>query len=360
MKLYLTSAVAFALFCASTALSLAAQGDLLDVRDSSDAPIKIIFDTDIGGDIDDAFALALIHRFADEGVCELLGVSLTNPNAIAARFVGACNVLYGRPDVPIAVSANAKQTDDNYPAKILEQQNADGTPEFPVPKDFKTEEPVPMLRRLLANAKNGEVVIVQVGGSTNLAALLDSPPDNISPYTGRELAEKKVRLVSVMGGAFVIDETAKDDYTNYREWNIIVDVPAAQKLAKEWPGEIVFSGYEVGMRATMSATRLSNVDASPKAKFLYDAFKHWGEKNAPNEGVNHCRPTWDLTSVYYVVRPEADAGLYSLSEPLDVAFDDDGATICAPNPKGKRRAFLTDEAGRAKAVEAFVEICSRP
>ena len=57
MKLYLTSAVVVALFCASTAHSLAAQGDLLDVRDSSDAPIKIILDTDIGGDIDDAFAL---------------------------------------------------------------------------------------------------------------------------------------------------------------------------------------------------------------------------------------------------------------------------------------------------------------
>jgi len=190
--------------------------------------------------------------------------------------------------------------------------------------------------------------------------LLDSPADDISPLTGRELAEKKVRLLSVMGGAFVIDESAKPDYTEYCEWNIIVDVPAAQKLAKEWPGEIVFSGFEVGVRATMSATRLANVDKYPKVKFLYDAYKHWCDKNAPGEGLNHQRPTWDLTSVFYVVRPEVDAGFYTVSEPLDVAFADNAATIYSPNPNGKRRAFLTDEEGRAKTVEAFVEICSRP
>ena len=37
-------------------------------------PIKIIFDTDIGGDCDDAGALALIHRLCDKGEAELLAV----------------------------------------------------------------------------------------------------------------------------------------------------------------------------------------------------------------------------------------------------------------------------------------------
>ena len=38
-------------------------------------PIKIIFDTDIGGDCDDAGALALIHRLCDKGEAELLAVT---------------------------------------------------------------------------------------------------------------------------------------------------------------------------------------------------------------------------------------------------------------------------------------------
>ena len=37
--------------------------------------IKIIFDTDIGGDCDDAGALALIHRLCDKGETEFLAVT---------------------------------------------------------------------------------------------------------------------------------------------------------------------------------------------------------------------------------------------------------------------------------------------
>ncbi|MBQ4079481.1 MAG: nucleoside hydrolase, partial [Thermoguttaceae bacterium] len=81
----------------------AAEGDLLDVRDSQDSPVKLIFDTDIGGDIDDAFALGLIHSLADRGRCELLGVTLTTASEWAAKFVAAENAVYGRPDIPIGL-----------------------------------------------------------------------------------------------------------------------------------------------------------------------------------------------------------------------------------------------------------------
>ena len=63
----------------------AAEGDLLDVRDSTTEPIKVIFDTDIGGDIDDVFALALLHVFQDRGVSELLAVTTTNRSPEAPR-----------------------------------------------------------------------------------------------------------------------------------------------------------------------------------------------------------------------------------------------------------------------------------
>jgi len=35
-------------------------------------PVKIIFDTDITGDVDDVLALAMCHTLADRGACELL------------------------------------------------------------------------------------------------------------------------------------------------------------------------------------------------------------------------------------------------------------------------------------------------
>jgi len=46
-------------------------------------PVKIIFDTDIGNDVDDALALGLLHALADRGACELLGVTITRSDELA-------------------------------------------------------------------------------------------------------------------------------------------------------------------------------------------------------------------------------------------------------------------------------------
>ena len=340
-------------------VSPAADGDLLDVRNDPESTIKIIFDTDIGGDIDDAFALALLHRFADRGVCELLGVTLTNEEPAAARFVAAENAAFGRPNIPVGLPRDAGRKTNYYPTGTLEQKNPDGSAEYPVPEGFETKDPVALLRELLASAEDASVVVVQVGFSTNLAALLDSPPDAISPLSGKELAAKKVRLLSIMGGAFVFDESA-NPYRDHKEWNIKNDVPSAKKVAAEWPTEIVFSGYEVGDRIRMSPVNLKRDYRSPRAKFLRDAYEHWANKCAPQEGLNHRRPTWDLTSVLFVVRPEEGRNYYRLSPYVRVDFDDEGATLCSPDPNAKRRAFIQNEIERARVEEAFVNLCSEP
>ena len=59
-----------------------------------------------------------------------------------------------------------------------------------------------LLRQTLAGRPDRSVVIVQVGFSTNLARLLDSPADDVSPLKGRDLVAAKVRLLSLMAGAF--------------------------------------------------------------------------------------------------------------------------------------------------------------
>ncbi len=337
-----------------TSATFAAEGDLLDVRETRNDVINVIFDTDIGGDIDDAFALATIHRFADRGVCNLLGVTLTNENPNVAPFVAAENALYGRPDVPVGVPKKAARNTDRYLSATLAQKNADGSPEFPVP-----EEAVPLLRRLLANASDKSVVMIQVGFSTNLASLLDSSGDGVSPLSGKELVARKVRLTSVMGGSFAPDPSAKY-YVELAEWNIKNDVPAARKLVKEQPTEIVFGGAEVGDSVRMSPTNLKRDYRSPKAKFLRDAFAHWASVAAPNEGLNHRRPTWDILSVLFVLRPEEGRGYFRLSDPIDVSFDDKGVTRFSPNPESKRRVFLLDDAAKIRVSEAIANLCSEP
>ena len=352
------TAIVLAAVLALCQTSPSAEGDLLDVRDSQDEPVKLIFDTDIGGDIDDAFALALIHRFADRGQCELLGVTLTTANEQAAKFVAAENAVFGRPEIPIGLPAKGTVY-DSYPTKVLEQKNADGTPLYPVPDGYHTEDPVALLRRLLANADDRSVVIAQVGYSTNLANLLDSPGDGVSPLTGKELAAKKVRLLSIMGGGFAVDPSLAE-YGKMREWNIVSDIPAAQKLAREWPGEIVYSGSEIGNRILMSTVSLNRDYRTPRAKFLHDAYYWWAESDVPGLGFNHERPTWDLTSVFFVVRPEKERGYYRLSEPGSVSFSEEGVASFTPDPNGKRRVFLVDRDAAIRVREAFVNLCAEP
>jgi hypothetical protein len=133
----------------------------------------VIFDTDMGNDIDDALALAMLHSLTGRGECELIGVTLTNAHSAAVPYIRMINRFYGRADLPVGGAG------DGYMATVLRGAAT---------QDKSTAEPAPaVLRRLLTSARE-KVVIVQTGFSTNLAALLDSPG-------GVALIREKVDLV---------------------------------------------------------------------------------------------------------------------------------------------------------------------
>ena len=62
---------------------------------------KIIFDTDVGGDVDDAGALAVLHALADRKEIEILAIGVVIGHEDAVPYVDAVNTWYGRPDLPI-------------------------------------------------------------------------------------------------------------------------------------------------------------------------------------------------------------------------------------------------------------------
>src|ERR1700752_1626134 len=72
----------------------------------------VIFDTDMGNDIDDALALAMLHALSDRGECLLLGVTLPNANAAAVPYVRMINRFYGRPDLPVGAAIRALKGGD--------------------------------------------------------------------------------------------------------------------------------------------------------------------------------------------------------------------------------------------------------
>jgi len=90
------------------------------------APVRLILDTDMSGDCDDAGALALLHALADLGEVELLA-TVTNrkdrTNASAAA-VDAINTYFGRPDLPIGTDKQgptALQRTSAYAAALRDE-----------------------------------------------------------------------------------------------------------------------------------------------------------------------------------------------------------------------------------------------
>ena len=71
--------------------------------DSGKAAV-IIFDTDIGTDVDDAGALAILHIMADRGEAVILATMSANRNRWCVPALDAINTYYGREDIPIGCS----------------------------------------------------------------------------------------------------------------------------------------------------------------------------------------------------------------------------------------------------------------
>src|SRR5205814_7911773 len=101
---------------------------------------------------------------------------------------------------------------------------------------------------------DGTVTVVQIGFSTNLARLLDSKADDASPLAGRELVAKKVRVLSMMAGAF----TKIGDNARYLEFNVVQDIANCRKLAEQWPTDVVWSGFEIGIAVPYPAESIVN------------------------------------------------------------------------------------------------------
>jgi inosine-uridine nucleoside N-ribohydrolase len=317
---------------------------------AADAPVPIIFDTDMGNDVDDALALAMLHALQSRAECQLLAVTVSKDNRLAAAFVDAVNRFYGRGEIPVGLVHSGATTDTGKFLSLAERRegkrlrypnryaNGSGPPEA-------TE----VLRRALEHATDNSVVIVQVGFSTNLARLLNSPPDDISPLNGKELVKRKVRLLSIMAGCFAAGKDKQDP--PLLEYNVVKDVAAAQHLVQEWPTPIIVSGFEIGIAIEFPAESIER-------DFGYVPHHPIAEAYQLYMPPPHNRPTWDLTSVIQAVRPNRE--YFGMGPPGRVLVSDDGRTDFEPDDTGSHHFLTVTPQQVIRAREAFVELSSQP
>src|SRR6476620_3418856 len=93
-------------------------------------PVPLIFDTDIGNDVDDALALGVIHALVSRNECRLLAVTVTKDELLSAPFVDVINTFYGRGDVPIGVVRNGPTPEPSKYTSLANQRD-DGKLRYP-------------------------------------------------------------------------------------------------------------------------------------------------------------------------------------------------------------------------------------
>jgi inosine-uridine nucleoside N-ribohydrolase len=309
------------------------------------APVRIVFDTDMGNDVDDAIALATLHALESRGEVKILAVTITKDNRWAAPFVDLVNTFYGRSDIPIGiVKGGVTKEDGSYTRPVAEKKREGGGLLYPrrVTPQTAVDDAVPLLRRTLAAQPDQSVVIVQVGFSTNLARLLGSRGDKASPLGGRDLVKRKVKRAVLMAGRFSDAET---------EYNITNDIASARKLFAEWPVELVTSGWEVGAATPYPAARLASDFRYAQNHPLADAYRAY-------QKMPYDEPLWDPTAVLYAARP--DGGYFGLSPAGRIVVDDKGRTVFSEATDGLERYLTVDERQRARVVEAVAQLMSEP
>ena len=198
-------------------------------------PVRVIFDTDMGPDYDDVGTIALLHAFADSGKATILATMASNKYEGVAAVLNLFNTYFRRPDIPIGVpkgNAVSQRDSQHWTDSILAH--------YPhaVMRNEQAEEAVTLYRKLLSQQPDHSVVIITVGFLTNLAGLLQSGPDAYSTLSGVELVRKKVWELVSMAGKF----------PEGWEFNVMKDAAASQAVFGGWPGPIILSGFEIGVK----------------------------------------------------------------------------------------------------------------
>ena len=277
--------------------------------------VNIVFDTDAGSDCDDMMALAyLIYGRRHLGV-NLLAITHCLSGNYAIPAIRAFFRHYGEPVPAVGKVEDGVKLPDKYCGAVSER--------FGISEDFApVNNAVSVLRRTLAECE-GKCVICAVGHFTNIAQLIRSDGDDLSPLRGIDLLREKCEKLVVMAAKFRVNDQGILD----ADWNIRKDVPSAKIMFEECPVPIVALPSETGkymMTGRELYAKYGDNDplALSFAKYLtYDHFS-----------ISDGRHSWDPATVVYAV--EGCRDFLSESERGKVLLTDDGISYFTPDSEG--------------------------
>jgi purine nucleosidase len=265
---------------------------------------KIIIDTDIGTDIDDAFAVGLALHSPE---FKILGVtSAWGDTHLRARLLTRFLKETGRPDIPIAMGI-PKQPPGKV--EILSQAPyAEGSPadlQYPNAVDFLLEQ---------IRAHPGEITLISIGPETNLGAAIERDA----------VTFRKLKRMVLMGGS-VYRGYSQSNYGKTHgpdpEWNILCDIQAAQKVFTSGVPLYVMplDSTQIKLQELERAAIFKSGTALTDA--LLVLYTQW------SRGATQTPTLFDAVAVAYAMHPELCP-----TQPMRLRVDDQGYTRVEPGP----------------------------
>jgi len=278
----------------------------------------IIFDTDLGDDVDDAGTFAVMHALADRNEINILAVGIVNGNANAVPLADAINTFYGRPDLKLGtIKSGAPINHDTFKM---------GTVAASYPHDLTqadAPEVVGLYRSILAKQLDHSVTIVVVGQATNIANLLKSQPDAHSPLDGAALMRQKVKFYAAGGNG-------RATLPNGRAgWNYQNDLSSAAYELEHLPIEFptVFAGGS-GLKIKVGEC----YQRAPANHIVRACYEHYFKGTAKD------RETWDQIRLLYGARP-GFRELFDTSPFGDISLDKAKGNITWKPTPNRNRAY---------------------
>ncbi len=230
---------------------------------------KVIFETDMCGDVDDVGALAVLHALADGGKAEILAISFNEVHPSGVNAIRAINTWYNRGEIPIGIYKGdlADPDKSRYLDKIADFPR--GSVSVEVPSSLE------LYLKVLREQPDNSVTIISVGFLNNLYDLMKADPDLIT--------QKVTELVVMAGLVNDTFNTVRHDL-----------VGKTEDVIRDWPTRLVISQHGASVR---TGARLVEASAENPVR---EAYYQWF--NGQYKG----RASWDQVAVLYGVRGLGD------------------------------------------------------
>ena len=225
--------------------------------------IRVILDSDLGSDVDDAFALALLLASPE---LDVVGITLGHGQT-GMRGRLACRLLYetGREDIPVALGRPT--------ALVVGQSDITGPDprQFSWAEGFTTVEPIetPAADFIADQLRRHprQITLISVGPVSNLADLLQKDPEVL------QLAKQ----VYSMFGSFYLGYGGSP--VPSAEWNVRADIPSARILSSS-NVPITYAGLDVTAFVELKAEQRRALwsHGSPLTDALEALYQLWGRE----------------------------------------------------------------------------------